>query len=158
MTSGHTLSRSTVLVLMLVSIHHLTWNIKKDIGSPVRQWSGFGILTHQTIQIAEPIVSPLQASIEQLEGLPPALVINGEWCTMRWRRSICSEAIRGRCQGYCSSISWYYSWFCNVECNYRWSGTEGSDRTSFPYAKKDIVNLNRINSNWCNNSNNRLKY
>jgi acetyl esterase len=39
---------------------------------------GFGILTHQTIQIAEPIVSPLQASIEQLEGLPPALVINGE--------------------------------------------------------------------------------
>ena len=78
MTSDRTLSRSTVLVLMLVSIHHLTWNIKKDIGLPVRQWSGFGILTHQTIQIAEPIVSPLQASIEQLEGLPPALVINGE--------------------------------------------------------------------------------
>jgi acetyl esterase len=26
----------------------------------------------------EPTVSPLQASIEQLKGLPPALVINGE--------------------------------------------------------------------------------
>ena len=31
----------------------------------------------------EPTVSPLQASIEQLNGLPPALIINGEFDVLR---------------------------------------------------------------------------
>jgi acetyl esterase len=31
----------------------------------------------------EPTVSPLQASIEQLKGLPPALIINGEFDVLR---------------------------------------------------------------------------
>ncbi|HXX98930.1 MAG TPA: alpha/beta hydrolase [Candidatus Bathyarchaeia archaeon] len=38
-------------------------------------WSNY--LTNQT-NVKDPTVSPLQASIEQLKGLPPALVINGE--------------------------------------------------------------------------------
>jgi acetyl esterase len=38
-------------------------------------WSNY--LTDQT-NVKDPTVSPLQASIEQLKGLPPALIINGE--------------------------------------------------------------------------------
>jgi acetyl esterase len=38
-------------------------------------WSNY--LTNET-NVKDPTVSPLQASIEQLKGLPPALVINGE--------------------------------------------------------------------------------
>ncbi|MGC1932095.1 MAG: alpha/beta hydrolase [Candidatus Nitrosopolaris sp.] len=38
-------------------------------------WSNY--LTNQT-NVKDPTVSPLQASIEQLKGLPPALIINGE--------------------------------------------------------------------------------
>ena len=38
-------------------------------------WSNY--LTDQT-NVKDPTVSPLQASVEQLKGLPPALVINGE--------------------------------------------------------------------------------
>jgi acetyl esterase len=38
-------------------------------------WSNY--LTNQT-NVKDPLVSPLQASIEQLKGLPPALFINGE--------------------------------------------------------------------------------
>jgi len=38
-------------------------------------WSNY--LTNQT-NVKDPFVSPLQASIEQLKGLPPALFINGE--------------------------------------------------------------------------------
>jgi acetyl esterase len=36
-------------------------------------WSNY--LTNQT-NVKDPTVSPLQASIEQLKGLPPALIIN----------------------------------------------------------------------------------
>src|SRR6188508_1148579 len=38
-------------------------------------WSNY--LTNQT-NVKDPTVSPLQASVEQLKGLPPALIINGE--------------------------------------------------------------------------------
>ena len=38
-------------------------------------WSNY--LTNQT-NVKDPTVSPLQASIEQIKGLPPALIINGE--------------------------------------------------------------------------------
>jgi acetyl esterase len=38
-------------------------------------WSNY--LTNQT-NVKDPTVSPLQASLEQLKGLPPALIINGE--------------------------------------------------------------------------------
>jgi acetyl esterase len=38
-------------------------------------WSNY--LTDQT-NVKDPTVSPLQASIEQLKGLPPALIINGK--------------------------------------------------------------------------------
>jgi acetyl esterase len=38
-------------------------------------WSNY--LTNQT-NVKDPLVSPLQASIGQLKGLPPALFINGE--------------------------------------------------------------------------------
>jgi acetyl esterase/lipase len=38
-------------------------------------WSNY--LTDQT-NVKDPTVSPLHASIEQLKGLPPALIINGE--------------------------------------------------------------------------------
>ena len=38
-------------------------------------WSNY--LSNQT-NVKDPTVSPLQASIEQLKGLPPALIINGE--------------------------------------------------------------------------------
>jgi len=38
-------------------------------------WSNY--LTNQT-NVKDPTISPLQVSIEQLKGLPPTLVINGE--------------------------------------------------------------------------------
>lgn len=37
----------------------------------------FSDLTDNT-NVKDPAASPLQASLEQLSGLPPALVINGE--------------------------------------------------------------------------------
>jgi acetyl esterase len=43
-----------------------------------RKWSCSNYLTNQT-NMKDPLVSPLQASIEQLKGLPPALFINGEY-------------------------------------------------------------------------------
>ena len=41
------------------------------------KWFWNNYLTNQT-NVKDPTVSPLQASIEQLKGLPPALIINGE--------------------------------------------------------------------------------
>jgi acetyl esterase/lipase len=41
------------------------------------KWFWNNYLTNQT-NLKDPTVSPLQASIEQLKGLPPALIINGE--------------------------------------------------------------------------------
>jgi acetyl esterase len=41
------------------------------------KWFWNSYLTNQT-NTKDPTVSPLQASVEQLKGLPPALIINGE--------------------------------------------------------------------------------
>jgi acetyl esterase len=41
------------------------------------KWCWSNYLTNQT-NVKDPIVCPLQASIEQLKGLPPALIINAE--------------------------------------------------------------------------------
>jgi acetyl esterase len=41
------------------------------------KWFWNNYLTNQT-NVKDPTVSPLQASVEQLKGLPPALIINGE--------------------------------------------------------------------------------
>jgi acetyl esterase/lipase len=38
-------------------------------------WNNY---TSDQTNLKEPTVSPLQASVEQLKGLPPALIINGE--------------------------------------------------------------------------------
>jgi acetyl esterase/lipase len=62
----------------------------------------------------EPIVSPLQASIEELKGLPPALIINGEFDVLR---GVCSQTDRCRGSGEGSSISWYYPRLCDVKSN-----------------------------------------
>jgi acetyl esterase len=46
------------------------------------KWFWNSYVTNQT-DLKDPKVSPLQASIEQLKGLPPALVINGEHDVLR---------------------------------------------------------------------------
>ena len=72
----------------------------------------------------EPTVSPVQASIEQLSGLPPALIINGEndvLCDEReaYALKLLQAGVRvttftgGRPSDHCS-ISRYYSQLCNV--------------------------------------------
>ena len=45
-------------------------------------WFWDNYISNQTNR-KEPTVSPLQASIEQLKGLPPALIINGEFDVLR---------------------------------------------------------------------------
>ena len=52
---------------------------QKGIGSLVMamKWFWNNYTSDQTNR-KEPTVSPLQASIDQLKGLPPALIINGE--------------------------------------------------------------------------------
>ncbi|MGA7043769.1 MAG: alpha/beta hydrolase fold domain-containing protein, partial [Nitrososphaeraceae archaeon] len=60
--------------------------------------------------VKDPTVSPLQASVEQLKGLPPALVINGEKDVLCDEgQSLRFKATRGRCSCCCSSISGDYS-------------------------------------------------
>ena len=46
------------------------------------KWFWDNYVSNQTNR-KEPTVSPLQASIEQLKGLPPALIINGEFDVLR---------------------------------------------------------------------------
>jgi acetyl esterase len=46
------------------------------------KWFWNNYTSNQT-NLTEPTVSPLQASIEQLKGLPPALIINGEHDVLR---------------------------------------------------------------------------
>jgi acetyl esterase len=46
------------------------------------KWFWDNYVSNQT-NMKEPIVSPLQASVEQLKGLPPALIINGEFDVLR---------------------------------------------------------------------------
>jgi acetyl esterase len=46
------------------------------------KWFWDNYVSNQT-NMKEPTVSPLQASVEQLKGLPPALIINGEFDVLR---------------------------------------------------------------------------
>jgi acetyl esterase/lipase len=46
------------------------------------KWFWDNYVSNQT-NMKESIVSPLQASVEQLKGLPPALIINGEFDILR---------------------------------------------------------------------------
>jgi acetyl esterase len=48
----------------------------------VMKWFWDNYTSNQTNR-KEPTVSPLQASIKQLKGLPPALIINGEFDVLR---------------------------------------------------------------------------
>jgi len=54
-------------------------------------WSNY--LTNQT-NVKDPTVYPLQASIEQLKGLPPALIINGE-----------NDVLRAKGEAYALKVS-----------------------------------------------------
>jgi acetyl esterase len=71
-----------ILLLMLVLIHHLTTPYMKYqegywLTREAMKWFWSNYISDQTNR-KEPKVSPLQASLDQLKGLPPALVINGE--------------------------------------------------------------------------------
>ncbi|MGC2573439.1 MAG: alpha/beta hydrolase [Candidatus Nitrosopolaris sp.] len=57
------------------------------------KWFWNNYLTNQT-NVKDPTVSPLQASIEQLKGLPPALFINGE-----------NDVLRDEGKGYALKLS-----------------------------------------------------
>jgi acetyl esterase len=59
---------------MLILILHLTREAVK--------WFWRNYLTNQT-NVRDPTVSPLQASVEQLKGLPPALIINAGFDVLR---------------------------------------------------------------------------
>ena len=68
----------------------------------------------------EPTVSPLQASIEQLSGLPPALIINGENDVLcdegeAYALKLLQAGVRVTAVRYHG----YHSRLCNVECNYK---------------------------------------
>lgn len=50
--------------------------------SEAMKWFWDNYVSNQT-NLKEPTVSPLQASVEQLRGLPPTLIINGEFDVLR---------------------------------------------------------------------------
>ena len=62
-----------MLQLSLSTILHL----KRPLTRYAMKWFWNNYLTNQT-NVKDPTVSPLQASLDQLKGLPPALIINGE--------------------------------------------------------------------------------
>lgn len=73
--------------------------------------------TSNRTNLKAPTVSPLQASVEQLNGLPPAVIINGENDVLcdegeAYARKLLEAGVR------VSSISWNHSRLCNVEYNY----------------------------------------
>ncbi len=64
------------------STSYLTYQKGYYLTRDLMKWFWDNYAPDKTIR-NEPIVSPLQASIEQLRGLPPALIINGEFDVLR---------------------------------------------------------------------------
>ncbi len=76
----------------------------------------------------EPTVSPLQASIEQLRGLPTALIINGEFDVLRdegeaYAHKLMEAGVPVRAVRYHG----YYSRLCNAKSNYQYASCTGGD-------------------------------
>lgn len=78
------------------------------------------------------------------QGLPPALVINGEndgLCDEgeAYARKLLEAGVRVTAVGYHGTIHD----FGMLNAITEWSGAEGSNRTNFQYAKNGIVKLRR---------------
>ena len=65
------------MVIILPTLPYTTYQNGYWLTRDGMKWFWSNYLTNQT-NVKDPFVSPLQASIEQLKGLPPALFINGE--------------------------------------------------------------------------------
>ena len=70
---------SSIQLLTPALIHHRTRNTNKDTSllREAMKWFWNNYTSNQT-NLNEQTVSPLQASVDQLKGLPPTLIINGE--------------------------------------------------------------------------------
>lgn len=104
-------------------------------------WSNY--ISDQTNR-KEPKVSLLQASLDQLKGLPPALVINGENDVLcyegeAYARKLLEAGVRVTAVRYHGTIHDFVMLNVITEC----FGAEGSNRTIFQYAKNSIVKLRR---------------
>ena len=68
----------------------------------------------------EPTASPLQASLDQLSELPPAMIINGEYDVLRDEGTAYAHKLNeAGVNGYCHTLPWDYTRFCSVKSNHR---------------------------------------